>query len=40
MVMLSLNYFALDLADHDYPIANSLGFFLLGMYVSRYSSRS
>ena len=37
MVMLSLNYFALDLADHDYPIANSLGFFLLGMYVSRYS---
>lgn len=35
--MLSLNYFALDLADHDYPIANSLGFFLVGMYVSRYS---
>ncbi|MFR4416780.1 MAG: acyltransferase family protein [Akkermansia sp.] len=37
IIMLSLNYFALDLADHDYPIANSLGFFLLGMYVSRYS---
>ena len=27
--MLSLNYFALDLADHDYPIANSPGFFLV-----------
>ena len=27
LLMLSLNYFALDLADHDYPIANSLGFF-------------
>lgn len=37
IIMLSLNYFALDLADHDYPIANSLGFFLVGMYVSRYS---
>ena len=37
IIMLSLNYFALDLADHDYPIANSLGFFLGGMNVSRYS---
>ena len=36
LLMLSLNYFALDLADHDYPIANSLGFFLLGMFISRY----
>lgn len=37
LLMLSLNYFALDLADHDYPIANSLGFFLVGMFVSRFS---
>lgn len=37
LLMLSLNYFALDLVDHDYPIANSLGFFLLGMYISRYA---
>lgn len=37
LVMLSLNYFALDLVDHDYPIANSLGFFLVGMSISRFS---
>lgn len=37
LVMLSLNYFALDRVDHAFPIANSLGFFLLGMFVSRFS---
>lgn len=37
LMMLSLNYFALDLVDHDYPIANSLGFFMLGMFISRFS---
>ncbi len=36
LLMLSLNYFALDLANHNYPIANSLGFFLVGMFFSRF----
>ncbi len=37
LLMLSLNYFALDLVNHNYPIANSLGFFLVGMFISRYA---